>query len=87
VWGIFELPTLCVIFIVIEMNIDLQVVQQSLEPASVPAGLHPYPHAPFPERGIKLLGFFAVSQSPLAILARLYPQMQLAESADDNQNL
>src|SRR5208337_2493667 len=38
------------------------------KPACVPAGFHPHSHVLSRERAIKLLGFFAVVQTPLAHL-------------------
>jgi len=46
----------------------MQFGQQPFEPAGVPAGFHPHPHAPLFERPIKLFRFLAVSHPPFAKL-------------------
>jgi flavin-binding protein dodecin len=49
-------------------QLKLQLGQHTLEPACVSTGFHPYTHTPLLECAVKLLGFLAVSQSPLADL-------------------
>src|SRR3954447_6704096 len=50
-------------------QLELQLVQQTLKPAPVSAGFHPYTHPSCLERPVKLLGFTPVSQSPFGGLA------------------
>src|SRR3984957_19422332 len=45
-----------------------KLVQQSLKPACVPAGLHPHAHTPLFQPPVKLLGLVKVSQPPFATL-------------------
>src|SRR5579864_1403176 len=61
----------------------LQLLQQPLEPARVPAGFHPYPRLPtlLLQVAIELLRFFAVQQAQLAQLARVgFYQCNLLEA-------
>jgi len=53
-------------------QLKLQLVQQTLKPACVPAGFHPHSHLLSQERAIKLLGFFAVTQPPFPALPGLF---------------
>jgi hypothetical protein len=53
-------------------QLKLQLVQQTLKPACVPAGFHPHSHVLSRERAIKLLGFFVLPPSPTDAVALTY---------------
>src|SRR5947207_6698862 len=58
---------------VADPQFKLQFVQQTLEPARVPAGFHAYPHghAALAELVVELLGLFLVSQAGFAEFASI----------------
>src|SRR6516162_6943667 len=58
---------------VADPQLELQIVQQTLEPARVSAGFHAYPHdlAVLAHFAVELLGFFRVFQPALTHFARV----------------
>ena len=75
---------------VADPQLKLQLAQQALEPARVPAGFHAHPHACVScfEFAVELLGLFAVRQPPFSAVPRFrYRQTQFAGSPDDNHSL